>query len=135
MARRKNQENQRCDALYILALDENFDSSNSIYMAEVERLMKMVENAKSKQRNAEAEYENSRDEAVKNFFGRFLSALKFGFKDRALILGILLFLKTETEKNPDSELILTCYSLYDDYVNNKDNKWADRDYLPAAVTN
>ncbi len=68
-----------------------------------------------------------------SYFNKFLTELKLGFADRALIFGAILHVKAETETNPQSDLILACYTRYDDYVQDSSNKWIDKDYLPKEA--
>ena len=123
---------QKMDALDIIAMEETFDSNSLNYQAVIQRLLKQIEDARAKQRTAEAEYETNHKKALQSLVMKFLNEVKLGFSERALIFGAILQVKKAADSSADSGLIQACYASYDAYVKDESNSWKDMNYLPLA---
>ena len=133
MVRSRRQDKfQKMDALDIIAMEETFDSNSLNYQAVIQRLLKQIEDARAKQRTAEAEYETNHKKALQSLVMKFLNEVKLGFSDRALIFGAILQVKKAADSSADSGLIQACYDSYDAYVKDENNSWKDMNYLPLA---
>lgn len=133
MVRSRRQDKfQKMDALDIIAMEETFDSNSLNYQAVIQRLLKQIEDARAKQRTAEAEYETNHKKALQSLVMKFLNEVKLGFSERALIFGAILQVKKAADSSADSGLIQACYASYDAYVKDESNSWKDMNYLPLA---
>ena len=133
MVRSRRQDKfQKMDALDIIAMEETFDSNSLNYQAVIQRLLKQIEDARAKQRTAEAEYETNHKKALQSLVMKFLNEVKLGFSERALIFGAILQVKKAADSSADSGLIQACYACYDAYVKDESNSWKDMNYLPLA---
>lgn len=133
MVRSRRQDKfQKMDALDIIAMEETFDSNSLNYQAVIQRLLKQIEDARAKQRTAEAEYETNHKKALQSLVMKFLNEVKLGFSERALIFGAILQVKKAADSSADSDLIQACYASYDAYVKDESNSWKDMNYLPLA---
>lgn len=133
MARRKRPDKfQKMDALDIIAMEESYDTSSLNYQTAIDKLLKQIEDARAKQRSAEAEYESNHKKALQSLMIKFLNEVNLGFGDRALIFGAILKVKSEAETVTGSTLVQDCYDHYDAYVKDESNSWKDMNYLPAV---